>query len=109
MSAALIHAHQRLSAAIAHLQAANLDATPVASLLLVPMIADVSAIAKRLSALQLALAELHVVIEVSGGVAECTVAPVGVSVEIIDHDNLEDPELTGFGDGARVTSSGSPS
>jgi len=35
---------------------------------------------------------LHVVIEVSGGVAECTSRPNGVYVEIIDHDNNEADE-----------------
>lgn len=29
-----------------------------------------------------------VIIEVSGGVAECTQCPEGVEVEIIDHDDL---------------------
>lgn len=31
--------------------------------------------------------KLKVVIEVPGGVAECTSCPPGIEVEIIDHDN----------------------
>lgn len=38
-----------------------------------------------------ALDKPKVVIEVSGGVAECTSQPPGVHVEIIDHDNAEPP------------------
>lgn len=35
------------------------------------------------------LAPFKVVIEVSGGVAECTECSEGVTVEIVDHDNLK--------------------
>ena len=34
----------------------------------------------------------RVVIEVYGGVADCTECPSDVEVEIIDHDNLEEDE-----------------
>lgn len=54
--------------------------------MLIPM-GQVPEVAKAM--LRVCGALQHIVVEVRGGVAEVTAAPPGISVKIIDHDNLE--------------------